>query len=272
MNRELTNLSPAEVLLIENQAVKVDALARVTFFDLVLKKVLEIEIDPKATENEKKNPTVRLGKSFTNYQSLKHESIFLSLFEKENELKINLSNLLKTAFEGIKNSTEYKFKYVYSEERMEEYFKSNFFLNLFGVKKMSRKGKDVQKEIKRHLKRIRTSTTKKEKDIVETLLALNGNILLIPKIPTEIFELIEKKKSGTRKNDSGDYAWADYGYSALYFHDGTKNQFDLIDINDADFMPIIDSVDGFSDSSGDSSFGGDGGCSGCGGCGGCGGS
>ena len=185
MIKELTNLSPAEILLIENPEVKVDKLARVTFFDLLLKEVLKIEVDEKATKKDKKNPTVSLGKELYNYKPLKHESIFLSVFEKDNELKVKLSNLLKTAFEKIKNSEEYKLKYIYSDDRMKQYFKSNFFQRLLGIKVISENGIKVQKEIKRELKRIKTNTTKKVKGIEETLLSLNGNIVLIPKIPTE---------------------------------------------------------------------------------------
>jgi len=269
MIKELTTLSPAEILIIENPEVKVDKLARVTFFDLLLKEVLKVEIDEEATKKDKKNPTVSLGKAFYSYKPLKHESIFLSVFKKDNELKVKLSNLLKISFEKIKNSEDYKSKYIYSNYRMKQYFKSNFFQRLLGVKVISENGIKVQKEIKRELKRIKTNTTKKVKGIEETLLSINGNIVLIPKIPTEIFELIEKKKSNFRKENT-DSIWVDYGYSDLYYHNTTKNQFDLMDINDSDFMPIIESVNGFDDSSGDSGCGSDGGCSGCGGCGGCG--
>lgn len=269
MIRELTHLTPAEVLLIENPTVKVDKLARVTFFDLILKEVLKIEVDSKATKKEKKNPIVTIGKTYPNYRPLKHESIFLSVFTRDEELKIKLSNLIKTAFEKIKNSDEYKLKYVYSDMRMKQYYKSNFFQKLFGIKVISENGIKVQKEIKRELKRIKTNTTKKNTGIVESLLALNGNIVLIPKIPTEIFEIIEKKKSSFRKENSNS-VWVDFCYSSLYYHNTAKSQFDLIPINTSDFMPTIESVNGFDDSSGDSGCGSDGGCSGCGGCGGCG--
>lgn len=269
MIKELTNLSPAEILLIENPDVKVDKLARVTFLDLILKEVLKVEVDTKANKKEKKNPIIITGKAFSSYESLKHESIFLSVFTKDSELKIKLSNLLKTAFEKVKSSEEYKLKYVYSDKRMKQYFKSNFIQKLLGIKVISENGIKIQTELKRELIRIKTNTTKKNTKIIETLLALNGNIVLIPKIPVEIFEQIEKRKSNLRKENS-DSVWVDYGYSNLYYLNTTKNQFDLMAINDSDFMPIIESINGFDDTSNDSGCGSDGGCSGCGGCGGCG--
>ena len=55
MIKELTDLSPAEILLIENPQVKVDKLARVTFFDLILKEVLKIETNEEALKKNKKN-------------------------------------------------------------------------------------------------------------------------------------------------------------------------------------------------------------------------
>lgn len=270
MIEELTNLSPAEILFIKDQSVQVDKLARVTFFDLILRQILKIEIDPKANKIEKKNPTVIIGKAFSGYESLKHEYIFLSVFTTDNELKIKLSNLLKTAFEEIKNSEEYKWKYVYSDKRMKKYFKSNLLQKIFGLKVISENGIKVQKEIKRELRRIKTNTTKKNTNIVEILFNLKGNIVLIPEIPTEIFELIEKKKSNFRPDNSNS-VWVDFGYSTLYYHNTKKDQFDLMAINDSDFMPIIESVNGFNDSSGNSGCASDGGCSACGGCGGCGG-
>ncbi|MFK7748037.1 MAG: hypothetical protein AB8B65_06590 [Kordia sp.] len=270
MIKELTNLSPAEVLLIEDPDVKVHTLARVTFFDLILKEVLKIETDAKATEEEMKNPTVSIGKSYANYQPLKHESIFLSVFTKDDTLKIKLSNLLKAAFEKVKNGEAYKLKYVYTKERMNEHFNSNFFQRLLGIRVISENGLRVQKEIQRELKRIKINATRKTKNAVELLLAINGNIVLISKIPVEIFETIEKKKLSFR-NENTALIWADYSYSNLYQQNTTKPQFDLIAINDSDFLPIIESIQGFNDSSGDSGCGSDGGCSACGGCGGCGG-
>ena len=163
MIKELTTLSPAEILLIENPQVKVDKLARVTFFDLILKDVIKIETNEESSKKDKKNPTVSLGKAFYSYKPLKHESIFLAVFTKDNELKVKLSNLLKTAFEKIKNSEDYKLRYIYSDYRMKQYFKSNFFQRLLGVKVISENGIKVQEEIRRKLKQIKSNTTKKLK-------------------------------------------------------------------------------------------------------------
>ncbi|MEM6686892.1 MAG: hypothetical protein AAF617_13995, partial [Bacteroidota bacterium] len=183
MIKELTDLSPAEVLLIENPDVKIDTLARVTFFDLLLKETLEIIPNPKATTEEKKNPIIKIGKAYNSYQPLKHETIFLSIFSKDNMLQISLSSLLKTAFEKVKNSEHYKLKYVYTDERMSTYFKSNFFQKLLGIRVMTKEGIHAQNEIKRALRRIKINASRKTKNAVELLVAIRGNIVLIPKIP-----------------------------------------------------------------------------------------
>ncbi|MEM1325133.1 MAG: hypothetical protein AAGI23_04215 [Bacteroidota bacterium] len=265
MISELTTLSPAEILLIESPDVKVDQLARVTFFDLLLKGILQIEDEPTASAKKKKNPLVGLGDAYFHYRPLKHEAIFLHLFHWDLNLKVRLAHLLKTAFENIKNSDHYKLGYVYTNKRMKPYFQSNFFQKLVGIKIISEKGLVVQQAIKDDLKRIKSHTNRRKLSSVDSLLALNGNIVLIPKIPISLFQQIEQQQSEFRKRQ-GHIVGHDLYYSNLYQHNTTKDQFQLLSINDADFAPIIESVDGFNDASGDG-CGGDGGCGGCGGCG-----
>lgn len=270
MIKELTNLSPAEVLLLENPDVTIDALARVTFLDLILKQVLEIIPLTNASEAQQKNPLVKVGKAYANYQPLKHEAIFMAVFSKDDTLQITLSNLLKSAFEKVKNSEQYKLKYIYSDERLKPYYSSNFFQRLLGIRVITKEGLKAQKEIKRELRRIKINASRKTKNAVELLLAIKGNIVLIPKIPTEIFQQLEKKNASIRKNNFNTLA-VDIGYASLFYHNTAKNQFDIVALDDADFSPSIESISGFGDTSVDGSFGADSGCGGCAGCGGCGG-
>lgn len=271
MIRELNFLSPAEILLIEDPKVTVSALARVTFLDLVLKGVLSIHTNQAGKKQNSKDLWVGVGKKFNTYKCLKHEAIFLKVFKKDPSLKHQLSNVLKVAFEDVKNETKYKLKYVYSKERLKPYFKANLIQRLIGIKVISAHGIETQQNIKKELRRIRSNTTKKNKNIVETLLALNSNILLIHKIPTEIFEVIKKERTSLKTtNQSDEYLWMDIDYSDLYQHNTKKDLFNVLDIKDTDIEPIIDTVDGFGESSSDiGSY--DSGCSACGGCAGCGG-
>jgi transcriptional regulator len=149
---------------------------------------------------------------------------------------------------------------------MQSYYKSNFFQRLLGIRIITEEGLKAQKEIKRELKRIKRNTSRKTKNAVELLLAIKGNIVLIHKIPTEIFKQLEEKKVNITHSNLNTL-YTNLSYAGLFHQNTIKNQFDIVDLDDTDFSPSIESVSSFSD--GD--FGADSGCGGCVGCGGCGG-
>ena len=62
------------------------------------------------------------------------------------------------------------------------------------------------------------STTNKNFDVVDALLALNGNIVLISEIPAELFKQIQKKKTKLNSYDN-DLILMDIDYDNLYLYD-----------------------------------------------------
>ncbi|PCJ62699.1 MAG: hypothetical protein COA58_16855 [Bacteroidetes bacterium] len=277
---ELTYLSPAETLLILDPAKsKAEELAKHTFLDLVLRKVLAVELQDASQENPKKTKKLKkivsIGTNFKIYTPAKHEGLFLSPFAKDTDLKISLRNLIKIAFERIKSTDEYKLKYVYNR-RISKYFSANLIQLLIGTKRINTKGLELQKRISDYLSSMdkELKSSKKNVDrLEEKLLSLNSNILLLKNIDNSVFKVlseIDKKKTEIQNRD--DLAWFDYGLLYMWGPHSTSSNFNVMAATTNTFSDSIDSLDTF-DSSGIDSTGvsGDGGCSGCGGCGGCGG-
>lgn len=266
MTKELSYLSPAEILLVRSPNVQLNKLVRVTFLDLVLRDILKVTVSKNSSKNVRKNPTVQIGKSFHKYQPLAHEQLFLKVFKKDEKLSLKLINLLKTTFEEIRGTEEYKMKYIYTDERLGKYFKSNLFQRLLGLKSISDEGIHLQNVIEYELQRVDTAMNQGNLNVVDVLLALRGNILLLPEIPPNIFNALNQKVRDKKEfNDS--FAWIGWNYEILYNHE--SSHFDIITMTDSEISSTIGSVDGFSFNNSDAD--GCSGCSGCGGCGGCGG-
>lgn len=278
---ELTYLSPAETLFVQApKEVKAEELARVTFLDLVLRKVLKLEvIKLKQIEQQQVfDEIVSRGENFCFYHPKKHEELFVAPFSTDDSLKINLRNLIKIAFQNISTTNEYKLKYVYNEQ-IAKYFSANFFQRLFGIKKINKQGRQFQAKLNQYLNGIKINATSDDewKMVEEKLLSLRGNILLIPNIDSKIFKRLhhtyKHDKKQKKEQDHDDFL---YDYTPLFIYDNQNfiSNFYLTEAMTATFEETIDSIETFdapSDSfDGGNSDGGDGGCSGCGGCGGCG--
>jgi len=244
MIKELTYLTPAEILLIIDPNTKIDELVSFTFSDLILKKVLCLYKYETISNNQKKDPLVIKGESFNKYKPLKHENVFINHFVKNPELKIRLSELINLSFKNVKSADIYKLKYIYSNSRMKNYFKSNLFQKIIGIKVLSDNGIKTQIEIKRELKRIRSNTSKKNIKVVEELILMKGNILLIPKIPNLILETITKFQSNN--SDVNKTTFVDNQFLLFqglsYHHLQSLNSYEL------EFKTFFNSNDNFENS------------------------
>ena len=274
MVEELKKLTPAEILLIENPRVDVGKLAKVTLLDLLLNEVLKTGLDKEAEKINSKNPTISIGKAFYTYSPLKHERIFITIYKKDPTIKVKLVDLLKLAFDGIKTTDHFKLSYIYSRKRLGKYFKSSLWQKLLGLKELSSSGEKLQNDIRKELQLVKAKVKRGRLGIEELLLALNSNIILIPKIPRATFEKLCEINANFRKENLKTVL-PELNYLVLYGRTGSKEYYNQLAINNTEVNSIIHSTGSFDDSAGDGSDGSadgcGGGCSGCGGCGGCGG-
>lgn len=264
---ELKKLSPAEIMLIENPKIKVDQLARVTFMDLLLKDVLQIDEVPKGKgKKARANPFVSKGKAFDTYEPLKHESVFLNLFKHDSDIKVTLKNLIKVSFKDIKSAEVYKLKHVYTK-RLDPYFTSNIIQWLAGARKISRHGLATQKLIKKELVRIKNKVKRNDKDLIETLMGINGNVFLLNGVYNKVFKTLSDHGVRNLKTDLDGTPrhWQNSFLAAYAENYDMGNSFDIGVATSHTFTSTLDSIDSWQGTSDSSSSGcGGSGCSGVG--------
>ncbi|WP_452599038.1 hypothetical protein [Pontimicrobium sp. MEBiC01747] len=271
----LSQITPAQTkLIIDNNSVALKNLMKLTFMDLVLKKVLKIkEVEQKAHSRDKHTRAYTYiipGKNFNSYKPKVFESVFLSPFYKSPEIQIQFKTYIKLIYDNSKGRWNYK-KTVKNTSEIKPYFKSTFFINLFKQIKLTPEGHKLNTALKDYLYKIDSEIINllenNKKKALELLENIGGNIFLLKNLDFEMLKKLDKELSNQQKhynsdaydyNDNDDGFWLFFGaFDDNYMYDSYFNDFDS----------TIDSYD--SDSSGCASF--DSGCSSCSGCGGCGG-
>jgi len=266
----LSQITPAETkLIIHSNLVDLKGLMKLTFMDLLLKKVIEIEVVQRKSHPRdaytREYTYVVSGKNFDKYSPKKHELVFLSPFLKSPDIQILFKSFIKTVYDESKGSWNYK-KSVRNTSELKVYFKSTFFHNLFRRIQLTTEGNKLKKELTNYLTDLDVDITNimnndKEKAL-ELLQNLKGNIFLLKNLDFELLKKIDTELSNQQKKNYSDTSGDYDDDSWLYLFDNEDHRYDsYFD----DFNDTIDSFD--SDSSGCSSF--DSGCSSCSGCGGC---
>jgi hypothetical protein len=274
----LSQIAPAQTkLIVDYNSVALKDLMKLTFMDLILKKVLQIkEVEQKAHPNDKyvrEYTYIIPGKNFENYKPRVFESIFLSPFTKSPEIQIQFKMFIKLMYDNSKGSWNYK-KTVKNTSEIETNFRSTFFVNLFRQLKLTQNGNKLKTELENYLisidSEIANLLENDKKKALELLENIGGHIFLLKNIDFEMLKKVDKELSNQQKhynsstNDNAYYEDDDWlffsAFNDDYMYDSYFNDFDS----------TIDSYD--SDTSGcSSSDSGCSSCSGCGGCGGCGG-
>ncbi|MCH2196072.1 hypothetical protein [Kordia sp.] len=278
--RLLSILTPAETeLILENRTASFKDLMKLTFMDLLLKKVIKIvEVEKQShPRNDSRVYTyIEKGKNFANCKPNPHESIYTTPFEEEDDIQILFHHFVKIGYEATGKSIGYK-KKVKKTGNLDAFLKSSFFLNLFGMIRLNKQGEKTKKEISNYLKEVDSKINHllendKEKAL-EILLTIGGNIFLLKNLNFELLKNIDKQLLAQKRSESNSES-DDYGYWNLHMdfyehNDLFSDDFD----NGTSFQSYLDdTLDSFDtqfDASGCSVF--DSGCSSCSGCGGCGG-
>lgn len=275
----LDQLTPAEVKVLVNPAkTPLKDLLRLTFFDLLMKKVLQLH-KPSATEEEAWN--VKAGERFASYQYLPHEKPLLALFEKDADLVIPLEQLLKSAFKKTYSGGYYQHHFVRKSPRISNYFKTSFWKSLVNSLSLTEEGAAVASKYKALLdeadEKIGELLKRDQEAALQILASLGGSMLLLQNfkpemlqaVAPEAFEAFKGKKRKQRDGDGPDEG-DDYYYdtdSADVFDAFLLMEF-VDEVTKTNSETIFDAIDSSMDAAADSAGGdsGDGGgCSGCGG-------
>lgn len=248
----LAKFTPAELLFLLKKEKRryLKELLKVTFLDLLLKKILVItEVEKEIKETTQVYRYVEDGTKFYGYRPLDHECIFLDTFRKNNDIRVLFQSMVKIGYQNTKSPHHYK-SVIIEHLKYNGYVKQNMLQQALGLYSLTDEGLDIQHKVQTEIsqleKQLPSLIKATDEKAMEILKVINGNVFLIDTVGVDLLEHINKAFLATTKEDKQD---GDYGFGCSHFYGFT---------------------DSFDNSWGNSGGGcsGDGGCSGCGGCGG----
>lgn len=257
----LTKLSPAETCLIQNQNnASFKQLLRLTMADLVLKRVIQVDVD---SSNDTDTQYVSVDQRFFSYTAKPHENIFLSAFKDDPEIEIRLDHYTKLVVQKAHNRRSFIFARLLQAPGFGSNVKQDLFNRLFCTISLTRKGQQLKTELRKvfsTLKKQLPELIENDKESALVVLdAIYGNVFMVDGLDHKLLEGIDEALEShlIKRKKSSDGSFGCAGYFGDY--KDTSSSFDQ-------------AFDSATDSGG-SGCSGASGCSGCGGggCGGCGG-
>lgn len=250
----LSKLTPAEILILTKNDVSQQEILKITFVDLLLKRVLrtfEVERQPHINQEIRLYKYIAIGQNFRYYKYLNHENIFLSPFVHDNSLEILFRNLVRIGYQNSKSLGALKNE-ITKSPNLKECFSQNIFQKIFQSYSVTQYGRDLKRKVEQEIKTLSEEFSSvndlENQKAIDLIKRIGANIFLLINVDYELLKQIDHLLGiEMAKNNSVD---ADTGYS------GCGSTFD-------DYSVSFDS--GCSSTSG---CGGNSGCSGCGGCGG----
>lgn len=250
----LSELTPAEILILTKENVTLQEILKITFIDLLFKqvlKILEIERQPDIGQEIRIYKYVGIGQNFNDYNSLNHERVFLSPFEIDNSIEILFRNLVKISHQKSKTLSDLK-NDIIKTPNLKNCFSQNFFQRIFYGYSFTKYGIELKRKVKQEIQKLGNELSNindiENQKAIELIKVIGANIFLLINVNIELLQQIDKDLGiEINKNHSIDGGSGCSGFGASF--DDYSSSFD-------------------SGSSGDSGCGGNSGCSGCGGCGG----
>lgn len=252
----LSQLTPAEILVLTKDGVTHRELLKLTFIDLLLKQVLktfEVERRPHAQDKIRVYTYVGIGKNFVTYTSHNHERVFLSPFSTDHSTEILFTNLVKIAYQKSSTVQDYK-EDIAKTPTLKRCFSQNFIQKIFYRYSTTEYGKKLKKEVKEEIlyqgNKLADLTTIESQKAVELIKEIGANIFLLINIDNALLSQIDndfgKLINQDKISDTGGgcSSWSFDDYSVSFDNSGGGHGY----------------------SGGGSGCGS--GCSGCGGCGG----
>lgn len=178
----LSELTPAEILLITNKNATLKELLKVTLIDLLLKNVLTTT---KVDKDSKFYDYIEIGKNFRNYPSKNHENVFLFIFKSDQNLKILFKNLVKVGYQKSYSSSNLKNQIV-STSKLKACISQNFLQRIFSSFSYSKYGEHLKRKILLELeqlnKEISSINNIDNRKAIELIAQIGGSIFLVGNI------------------------------------------------------------------------------------------
>jgi len=283
------HLSPAEIsLLIQERHAVQKELVKITFFDLLIRKVIALESPPEDAEAL----LVAAGEKWGIGPHKEHEQVLLQPLDALEGSPISVHDFFKAGIKQVRRKGNYLFHFVGKNPEVAQYLRNSFWDQLFWRIRFNEAGQVRSEQLKAQIEALDAQFTKayqkRSQEMYAMVSQLGGYLLLLPSFEPGMLQHIDRKlmeayllkKQDKRENDGAEEA--DFDHAALMYWQ-TDSMIDVMGIfmlmdfgeidrmSGDDFFDALDSaIDGGIDAGGDGGGdGGDGGgCSGCGGCGG----
>jgi hypothetical protein len=129
----LSELTPAEILLLTKENITHQELLKITFIDLLFKQVLktfEVKRRPHIKQEVRVYKYVGIGQNYKIYNSQNHERLFLSTFGTDNTVEILFRNLVKIAYQKSRTLKDLKNDLIQTPT-LKKCFSQNIFQRIF---------------------------------------------------------------------------------------------------------------------------------------------
>lgn len=213
--KHLSKFQPAEtLLLLEDKKADIKELLKITFMDLLLKKVIEITTVSKQSSSRDKvryYKYVVRGKNFLKYRPLEHEIVYLSPYQKSSSIKILFQHLIRMGFQNAKSESKYV-SAVRQSRNVNYYFTKNILQTVFGGFSISQDGTELRNKIKTEIAQLEKDLpsiihSDKEKAL-QILNTIGGNIFLLKNIDFSLLkqidsEILAEMNRGYKDDDGG---------------------------------------------------------------------
>ena len=250
----LSELTPAEILILTRETATQQELLKITFIDLLMKQVLkvfEVNRKPHIRQKARVYKYVTTGQNFKNYNSQNHERLFLSTFGADNSIEMLFKNLVKICYQKSKSLSELKNEII-KTPTLKKCFSQNFFQRIFYCYSFTNYGLELKEKVEKEIQTLSNELTNENRKTIELISIIGGNIFLLQNIDYSLLNQIDIDLSEEMNKNNATNTGSGCSGCGWSFND---------------YSSSFDSGCG-----GDSSSGGDSGCSsGCSGCGGCGG-
>lgn len=195
----LQHQTPAEThLLLYGAASSLKDLLKVTFMDLILKKVIQT-VDyfrtPKGNQKPRFYKYIMIDKNFASYQPKLHELVFLTPFYVNAHEKILFRHLIAKGYHNSKSKHHFQDLIVQTQE-MKDAFSQTVFQMIFGGRDLTLVGKKLKSETIEELLLLEDLLPKQLSDhpqeALKTLTNIQGNIFLLQNVVFDLKTEIEQ--------------------------------------------------------------------------------
>lgn len=226
----LSELTPAEILILTKKNVTQQELLKITFIDLLFKQVLrtfEVERQPHIREKVKVYKYVGIGQNYKTYNSQNHERSFLSTFGTDNTVEILFRNLVKIAFQKTRTVQDLKNDLI-KTPTLKKCFTQNIFQQFFYNYSLTEYGTELKQKVKKEIQDAGNELSDidniENQKAIELIKIIGANIFLLVNLDYELLNQIdtdlvtEINRSNSTDGGSGcsSYDWSFDDYSSSF--------------------------------------------------------